>query len=99
MKREAKSYKVTILDEHYSLVSDELESHIIESGVLVDQLMKNIAQKSSMRDNNKVAILASLQIASQLIRAREALEQHNKKQHMLIERLEKELSGDSPGTV
>ena len=91
MKQEAKSYKISIIDDQYSLISDETESHIIKSGALVDQYMKNIAQKSAITDGKKIAVLASLQLASQLIHAQEALEQNMKKQQALIERLQDEL--------
>ena len=58
-----KNYKVTIFDDQYSLASDESGESIMQAAMLVDTLMKEVAQQSKIADPKKIAVLAALQIA------------------------------------
>lgn len=61
---EAKRYTVTIFGETYTVVSDESESHIIETAKMVDSSMHEIAHISGSVDTKKIAVFAALRIAS-----------------------------------
>jgi cell division protein ZapA (FtsZ GTPase activity inhibitor) len=92
MKREAKSYKVSILGEQYSLVSDEPEGHVMQSALMVDSLLREIAEKSGSADTKKVAVLAALQLASRLVYAQIHIERENLQKEALSLRINQELS-------
>jgi cell division protein ZapA (FtsZ GTPase activity inhibitor) len=95
MKREAKSYKVSILGDQYSLVSDEPEGHIMQSALMVDSLLREIAEKSGSADTKKVAILAAIQLASRLVYAQIHIERENLQKEALFIRINQELSNSA----
>lgn len=66
MSTQARKYKVTIFGESYTLVSDEPEQHVVESARNVDSLMSAISRDSGIVDVKKLAVLVSLQLASEL---------------------------------
>ena len=73
---EPKKYKVSILGESYSLVSDETEQHIMGVASEVDACLSEMLKKSSSLDGKKCAILIAVQYASLLAKAREQIEQY-----------------------
>lgn len=91
MNKEVKSYKVNIFDDEYSLVTDESQEHISKSAAYIDSLMKEIAQKSSITDAKKLAVLAALRIASKTLNLEYYLTQRAEKEAELIEKLEQNL--------
>ena len=91
MMNAVKNYKVTIFDDQYVLASDESEEIVVQTAALVDMMMKEIAKNSKVSDTRKIAVLASLQIASKLTKLKlesEAIKQHEEK---LIDRIDQEL--------
>lgn len=91
-EKEAKSYKVSILGDQYSLMSDEPEEHVIQSALMVDSLLREIAGKSGSVDIKKNAVLAALQLASRLLYTQIRLEQDNLQRKALSLRINQELS-------
>ena len=63
MMNTVKNYKVTIFGDDYILASDESGETIIQSAMVVDTFMNEIAQQSKIADHKKIAVLAALQIA------------------------------------
>ena len=93
MKIDAKSYKVTILDKQFSLVSDEPERHIIEAAALVDTYMKNMQSNAGGRiDTEKIAILTALQLASKYLYMQESVEKRRREESDLVAKIERQLS-------
>jgi len=91
MDVQAKSCKVTIFGDEYTLLSNETEAHVIESAKLIDSCMQEIASKAKISDGKKVAVLAALRIASRVLQL-EA--QQEKKEHQLkslVQELDSEL--------
>lgn len=66
MMNEAKSYKVSILDDQYALLSDESEERVHDLARQVDSMMREIAVRAQGASQKKVAVLAALQFASRL---------------------------------
>lgn len=99
---EKKNYKVSIFGETYSLVSDEAESHLVQSAQLLDSLMHQIGQHiPAMQSHNarakQCAVLSALQIASTLLRTQAMWDESQRKQNDLVLLLEQTLlsvSGD-----
>lgn len=60
---EIKKYVLTILDEQYSIVSDESETLVLKAAAKVDSLMREVVEKAPSLDKRKVAILAALRIS------------------------------------
>lgn len=91
MMSKAKNLKVTIFGEPYTLASDEADEHVLKTAQLLDSLMQDIAQASKISDTKKIAVLAGLRIASQLVALKaeqEAIDLQNKK---LIDQIDREL--------
>lgn len=91
MTSEAKHIKIQILDEEYSLISDESSEDIIKAAHHVDLLMKGILEQTRLNDHKKIAILASLQIANELLKVKEKLQDTQEKESGLIEQIEQQL--------
>lgn len=91
MIKQTKQYKITILDNEYSLVSDESEVHVQETVLKVNSLMKGILEKSRLADQTKVAVLAALQIASELFHLQEELKQSEQVCQVLVDKIERQL--------
>lgn len=87
----SKKYTVSIFDEQYSFLTDEPETHMVRSAVLVDSLMKEIAQNSSSVDVKKVAVLAALRLASKLLKKEAEVEDTTDEQKKLIDHIDREL--------
>ena len=80
-----KRYKVVIFDKEYNVVSDEPEEHILAAAALVDKTMRNITAAPSRVDQQHLAVLSSLQLASKLLNAEEQLDVRQKRENALIE--------------
>ena len=75
MMNEAKSYKVSILDEQYALLSDESEEKVQTLAEYVDKTMRVIADAAQGATHKKIAVLAALQFASKLRLLEEQMQQ------------------------
>ena len=66
--------KVSIGAEIYSLVTDHTTEEISQSSRLLDDLMRSIREKSPSLDEKRVAVLAALMVATQLVKTVDSLE-------------------------
>jgi cell division protein ZapA len=64
------SVKVTIVDDEYTLRSDAPEAHTRAVADYVDRVIRQVMSTGSVVETHKAAILAALQIADELLRAR-----------------------------
>jgi cell division protein ZapA len=62
--------RVTIFGTEYPIKGDADPHYIMEVAEYVDQKMRNIAKNAPMQSSLKVAILAALNIADELFKAR-----------------------------
>ncbi len=95
MKNEKKIYNVHIFDDHYNLVSDESERLVAESASLIDSLMREIAENSTVANPKRVAVLAALRIASDLIRIKGEVKQRSREEEELVEVIDRILATSS----
>ncbi len=69
MEQEAadkKQVKVTILNQSFTLITEDDPKDIIDLAAEVDDLMTSIARKSPNLDSTRVAVFACLHLADQL---------------------------------
>ena len=66
------SVKVEILGESYAIRSDAEPDHTRECAEYLDRAIRNILTGGSVIDTNRAAMLAALQITSELFQARAA---------------------------
>lgn len=88
MMYEKKRYIVHILGEEYTIVSDETESHVMNSAKQVDILMADIFNKIPSASTQKVAVLAALCIASDLLHAQTQRQESDSKIETCIQKIE-----------
>lgn len=84
------SYKLTIFDDHYAVVSDETLAHVNQAATMVDTLMKEIASKLSQVDEKRVAVLVALQLASKALLLENQIEHVSVRHKELLDRIEHE---------
>jgi len=84
-----KTLEVTIFGDQYTLVSDESDEHISHSARLINQIMHSIKQ-AGVNDGKKIAILASLQLASKVLKMEEERECFTKEKSRLKEWIERQ---------
>lgn len=70
MMQKQRTFKVSIFNDMYSLISDEPEERVFAAIAMVDTLMKELAEKAGSVDSKRLAVLACLKIASQLLEQR-----------------------------
>ena len=70
MTNEKKRYKVTIFGQDYTLISSDPEEQVREAARLVDETMREIAGKSVSIDQQKIATLAALHMATSVVQAK-----------------------------
>jgi cell division protein ZapA (FtsZ GTPase activity inhibitor) len=91
MSSERKLYRVDIDGELYSLVSDEGPEHIMQAAYQVDQLIREIAAKSSNStiDGKKIAVLVALQMANELIKLQKEGKANHDKGLLLVDNIDR----------
>ena len=96
MNKETKNFKLHIFEDEFYLISDEPENHLNQAAHMVDLIMREIAQGVTHPDKQKVATLAALQLASQLLQSKNVFEkqqdEQQKDEQKLIAYLDKEIS-------
>lgn len=80
---EAKNYIVRILNDQYTLCSDESEEHITQSSDLVNLFIRDIIDRNKQMEHKKVAVLAALRMASRLLQMEAELYEAKKKETVL----------------
>jgi len=91
MEKSMKAYQLEIFGDNYSLVSDESEEHVISAAQLVDKYMKEIADKVTIKNQQRIAVLAAVRIASILLYKEATLEEQRRYIDNMIEVISKEL--------
>jgi cell division protein ZapA (FtsZ GTPase activity inhibitor) len=89
MKKELRSYRVTILGEEYSLMSDETEEHIVESANYVHILLQDALRKAPYSDPKKITILIALKLASELLTKQTVSKQQEEKTIELLQDIDR----------
>ena len=85
MVAEAKKYKVSILGETYSLVSDESEEVVNRSFALIEELINDISTKSSTLTGSKIVAFALIKAALKANIVLFELDSYKKKEKRLEE--------------
>lgn len=62
-----KSYTIRILNDQYTIESDDSDELVIEAAQRVDMLMRELAEENRPIDQKKIALVVALRLASQLI--------------------------------
>lgn len=88
---ETKSYKISILDDQYALLSDESEDRVQHLAKHVDKVMREIADKAHGATPKKIAVLAALQFASKMFALEEQVRKAESVQDKLNELIDDEL--------
>jgi cell division protein ZapA (FtsZ GTPase activity inhibitor) len=83
-----KLYKVTILGEQYTLVSDQTEEQVLSVAASVDVLMQEIMQATRGVDRKRVAVLAALRLASKVHEMQVSLQDQERNHQRLAELVE-----------
>lgn len=69
-----KQIEVEIFDQPYRLVcASESEAALFESAALVDQKMREANERGSIRGIDRIAVMAALSIASELIQLQKSV--------------------------
>jgi cell division protein ZapA len=71
MSNKKSSVKVTIVGEEYTIRSDESPEHTRAVAKYVDDTIRGLMNAGVVVESHKAAILAALQITSELFKARE----------------------------
>lgn len=88
MTEKKKQFQITVFGEQYSIVSDEDERRVHEVAQLVDSLMIEIHKYTSASlPPYKVAVLASLRIATMLLAKQDAEQKHVDEVNALSDRI------------
>lgn len=77
---EAKNYIVRILNDQYTLSSDESQEHINESSELVNLFIREIVDRNKQMEHKKVAVLAALRMASRILQLESQLNELKSKE-------------------
>ena len=84
MKTNTETYKVLINDDEFNLVSDEAQAHVLKSAERVDGIIRELSAKVTHIDKRRLAILAALQLASELLHAQDDLAKRKEKEDALV---------------
>lgn len=95
MNKDAKRYSVSILDDTYTIVSDEPEQHVAQAVDLVDACMTEILRKARGSSEKKAAVLAALKLASELLELKRSATSVHEKEHELLAQIDKELNSNN----
>ena len=92
MMNEAKQYTIRILDDEYSVVSDESADQVFEVAQLVDNLAQEIARKAPNADHKKILALVALRFARDWHSAQKHIDFSSEVHSTLIESINRELT-------
>ena len=95
MSNMVKSYQLEIFNDIYTLLSEESEQHVIKSAQMVDKYMKEIADKVTSTNSQRIAVLAAVRIASILLYKETELEEQQLHEEEIIELIDRELSNNN----
>lgn len=81
---EAKNYIIRILNDQYTLSSDESQEHINKSSELVNLFIREIVDRNKQMEHKKVAVLAALRMASHILKLESQLNDLQSKELAMI---------------
>ena len=88
---------VTIFGREYTLQSDESPEYTSKIADFVDRRMTGIASEQNLADPTRVAIMAAMDIADQLLRRKEQQEAESERVTKAAQRLGRSLDGTDRG--
>lgn len=90
--QDSKKYKVSILDENYSLISDEPEHVVLKSVEFVRSLLQEITEKAPSLNSRQAATLALIKVALTKNKLEEELRSYKQKEEELLKVFEQDSS-------
>jgi cell division protein ZapA (FtsZ GTPase activity inhibitor) len=81
---EARNYIIRILNDQYTLCSDESEDHINKSSELVNLFIREIVDRNKQMEHKKVAVLAALRMASYILHLESQVNESKSKELAMI---------------
>lgn len=67
--------KISIFGKNYLISTDESSEDIVAAAQVVDDLMRKKGEYASLQSETQLAIIASLELATDLVKKRQQLEQ------------------------
>ncbi len=92
MSKEQKAVNIKILDKEYgvSCTPDE-EQELLSSASMVDRKMREIRQSGTIVGMDRIAVMAALNIAHELIKTQNELAQHTDGTEKQLERIQEKI--------
>ena len=91
---EAKRYTVSILGDSYTLLSDESGESISKAANMIDVLLREILEKTSIDDPKRAAVLAAFKIASRVVKLEAEKIKEEKKSQEIIGMIDKQIENE-----
>ena len=88
---EAKRYTVSILDESYTLLSDESGECISKAASMIDGLSREILDKTSIDDPKRAAVLAAFKIANRVVKLETDKAKEEERCQEIVSMIEKQI--------
>jgi cell division protein ZapA (FtsZ GTPase activity inhibitor) len=85
-----KQLKVSINGKQYSLATDELDTDVYQAAQLVDTLLKSKLEKAPHLNEDKLALVVALHLATDLAKNQRLLRANEDKLEQLLVMLSKE---------
>lgn len=95
MMNEQKKYKLSIAGGEYTVISDEPQELIVKSADMVDSLMKELLMAAPKADQQKIAVLVALQLASKLYKAELQVADKSEHEKSLLNQIDQFISSIS----
>lgn len=89
---EKKIFNVSIFGKNFSFASDDNEEDIYRAVHLVDTLLREISLQIKANNEGKIAVLAALKLATDLVKGQAKAENHQAKLSEITELLSSEES-------
>lgn len=87
-----KKYKVSLLGETYTIVSDESEEHVALCVQRINELMQGLSESLSITDSKRAAVLTALQLVSKVIQLEKRYQEKHQEHLRLIDLIDRELN-------
>jgi cell division protein ZapA (FtsZ GTPase activity inhibitor) len=85
---EKRILKLSIFNKEYVIMTDEKDEHIYSAARILDDMLRNIANNVNFTNEGKIAVLAALQLATDIVKQKEKKEASESKLSNLIDLLE-----------
>lgn len=87
-----KKYKVSLLGETYTIVSDESEEHVALCVQRVNEMMNTLTESLSITDSKRAAVLLALQLMSKVSQLESRYQEKHQEHLRLIDLIDRELA-------